>query len=82
MFRKPIGTWISFALIFLSTYIVGKLVRKVGNREWLISPINSLYFAHFSDTIVNFVNGGNIVELVEYTGHDIQKGLYPDRSFL
>jgi hypothetical protein len=26
MFRNPIGTWIPFALIFLSTYIVGKAV--------------------------------------------------------
>ena len=30
MFRNPIGTWIPFALIFLSTYIVGKIVRKDG----------------------------------------------------
>ena len=30
MFREPIGTWIPFALIFISTYIVGKTVRKDG----------------------------------------------------
>ncbi len=30
MFRNPIGTWIPFALIFLSSYIVGKIVRKTG----------------------------------------------------
>jgi len=30
MFRNSIGTWIPFALIFLSTYIVGKAVRKAG----------------------------------------------------
>jgi hypothetical protein len=28
MFRNPIGTWIPFALIFLSTYIVGKAMRQ------------------------------------------------------
>ena len=30
MFRNPIGTWIPFALIFLSTFIVGKIVKKDG----------------------------------------------------
>ena len=30
MFRNPIGTWIPFALIFLSSCIVGKAVRKGG----------------------------------------------------
>ena len=28
MFRNPIGTWIPFGLIFLSTYIIGKAVRR------------------------------------------------------
>ncbi len=31
MFRNPIGTWIPFVLIFLSTYIVGKVVKP--NKE-------------------------------------------------
>jgi hypothetical protein len=30
MFREPIGTWIPFALILLSSYIVGRVVRKDG----------------------------------------------------
>lgn len=30
MFRNPIGTWIPLALIFISTYIVGRAVRKDG----------------------------------------------------
>ncbi len=28
MFQSPLGTWIPFALIFLSTYVTGSAVRK------------------------------------------------------
>ena len=32
MFKSPIGTWIPFILIFLSTYIVGLIVTKTRDR--------------------------------------------------
>jgi hypothetical protein len=33
MFKSPLGTWIPFGLIFLSTYIVGLLVRQRSSRK-------------------------------------------------
>ena len=41
MFTSPIGTWIPFASIFLSTYTVGILL--IGNQTETVTPENIFY---------------------------------------
>jgi uncharacterized integral membrane protein len=33
MFASPLGTWIPFALIFLSTYVTGTLINRSTKQQ-------------------------------------------------
>lgn len=37
MFRSPLGTWIPFGLIFLSTYLTGLLIERQGEKPRVVS---------------------------------------------